>query len=525
MTRYILLLIFSLSAHIFSQISPGELSRAHSKLDGLSNCTKCHELGKNVTNSKCLECHTEIKALQNRGKGYHASGEVKAKECFKCHSEHNGLNFKVIKFDKNNFDHSKTGYPLKGKHSEADCNDCHNQKNIREQKLKARKNTWLGLETNCSSCHEDYHNKTLGSNCEKCHTSDGFKSAKLFDHNTASFRLRDAHTRVECSKCHQSLLNPQKNFLVFKVAKYSACSNCHQDIHKGKFGNNCTECHSTVSFKSVSTGKFDHSKTNFPLAGAHIKVECKNCHGASLTSRPAHSRCSDCHKDYHKGEFIIAGTSKDCSDCHNGQAFTPSDYTIERHSSTKFPLTGRHLSIPCSDCHLKQGEYKFKVSAGKCIDCHENIHGGELVAIHFPNQNCGYCHNTGGWNNITFDHSNTEFGLSGKHADLNCDECHKTNSVISGEKIIFASLKKNCTSCHDDIHYGQFKNDKDDYCLSCHSFEGWKPVSFTHSNTRFPLTGAHEKVSCDKCHKTISTDKGTFVKYRMDDYKCVFCHY
>ena len=66
-----------------AQISPGELTEAHKELEGLSNCTKCHELGEQVIESKCLECHSEIKSLISQGKGYHSSSEVKKEECVK----------------------------------------------------------------------------------------------------------------------------------------------------------------------------------------------------------------------------------------------------------------------------------------------------------------------------------------------------------------------------------------------------------------------------------------------------------
>ena len=44
----------------FAQISPGDLSKAHASLEGVSNCTKCHTVGKKVTSEKCLDCHKEI---------------------------------------------------------------------------------------------------------------------------------------------------------------------------------------------------------------------------------------------------------------------------------------------------------------------------------------------------------------------------------------------------------------------------------------------------------------------------------
>ncbi len=72
-----------------------------------------------------------------------------------------------------------------------------------DSKLKKRKNTYLGLNTNCFSCHEDIHQKTLGDNCSKCHNTESFKPAVKFDHSNAEFKLTGAHQKVECIGCHK----------------------------------------------------------------------------------------------------------------------------------------------------------------------------------------------------------------------------------------------------------------------------------------------------------------------------------
>ena len=140
-----------------AQLSPGDLSNHHSSLEGISNCTKCHVLGDKVSDAKCLACHTEIQSRIASGKGYHSSANVKGNACFSCHSEHNGKESKLIRFDTGNFNHALTGYTLYGAHAAAECPDCHNAGYIADQKLKYRKNTWLGLDGKCLSCHTDYH--------------------------------------------------------------------------------------------------------------------------------------------------------------------------------------------------------------------------------------------------------------------------------------------------------------------------------------------------------------------------------
>ena len=174
----------------YSQISPGDLTSSHANLEGMSNCTLCHDIGKKVSNTKCLDCHKEIKSLLNQNKGYHASSSVKNKDCFACHSEHHGRNFDMVRFDTNNFNHSLTGYELEGKHEEVDCKKCHMPDNISNRDLKKRKNTFLGMDTKCLSCHDDFHQQTLSNDCLSCHNMEGFKPVVNFDHDKADFPLK-----------------------------------------------------------------------------------------------------------------------------------------------------------------------------------------------------------------------------------------------------------------------------------------------------------------------------------------------
>ena len=68
---HILFNLFLLT-HLVGQISPGKLTTAHAELEGIMNCTQCHDLGNKVTNTKCLACHEEIQELTDQNRGYHA---------------------------------------------------------------------------------------------------------------------------------------------------------------------------------------------------------------------------------------------------------------------------------------------------------------------------------------------------------------------------------------------------------------------------------------------------------------------
>ncbi len=136
--------------------------------------------------------------------GYHAESSVKAKDCFECHSDHHGRKFDMVRFDEDNFDHDLTGYELEGKHEEVDCRKCHVSENIADADIRKRKNTFLGLDEACLSCHDDYHQKTLSNTCVDCHDMEGFKPAPKFDHDVTDFQLKGEHANVDCLECQSN---------------------------------------------------------------------------------------------------------------------------------------------------------------------------------------------------------------------------------------------------------------------------------------------------------------------------------
>ena len=260
---------------VFAQISPGDLTAAHQELEGMSNCTKCHELRKEVKPELCLDCHKELNSLIKQKRGYHVSSEVKAKKCVECHSEHNGRKFQIVRFDEKAFDHKLTGFMLTGKHKIDDCEKCHKPEFNTIEKFKERKKTFVGLSQDCKICHDDYHQGDLGTDCKSCHNTESFRPAPGFDHSKAKFVLTGAHVNTKCEGCHKKNMRNNVEFQAFKHLKFTTCLSCHKDEHKGKFGNNCEKCHSTASWHRIKTsGAFNHDLTNYPLRGMHSKVEC-----------------------------------------------------------------------------------------------------------------------------------------------------------------------------------------------------------------------------------------------------------
>ena len=517
---------FLVPIFLMGQISPGDLSVAHEKLEGISNCTQCHVLGQKVTNEKCTDCHKEIKNLVSQSKGYHASNEALGKECVKCHSEHHGRKFELIRFNEKEFNHNLTGFNLEGKHKTIECRSCHKPNLIQEQISKKKEGTYLGLGDQCIDCHQDPHKGTLSKRCYDCHGTESFEPAPNFRHEKTNFPLKGKHAAVSCDKCHKiETVNNQK-YQHFSGIGFDNCTSCHKDVHNNKFGQNCKQCHNENSFLQLNnSSNFDHSKTSFPLLNKHAGVKCKSCHTGSYSASIPHNNCFDCHEDYHKGQLNSDDLKRDCSDCHSTKGFSPSNYTINQHNETRFKLSGAHMATPCFQCHQRDSRWEFSQSGNTCTECHQNIHENYISDKYIPENRCESCHNTNTWNDIEFDHDQTDFALSGKHSEISCGDCH-FKSIDTGSKIQkFKDLSTECETCHNDIHRGQFIDNNITKCERCHGFKDWKPDYFDHDKTTFKLEGVHEKTDCFKCHPSGEDSKGKYTEYKFQkEMKCADCH-
>lgn len=125
------------------------------------------------------------------------------------------------------------------------------------------------------------------------------------------------------------------------------------------------------------------------------------------------------------------------------------------------------------------------------------------------NFDCNVCHSQQSWKDIHFDHDITNFHLEGKHAQSKCIDCHQLAD--------FSVVKKDCKSCHLDVHQGKLG----ELCNRCHSPTGWSVINTIaiHSNTSFPLTGAHLNLDCKACHISEVENEFSFL-----DTQCFNCH-
>jgi nitrate/TMAO reductase-like tetraheme cytochrome c subunit len=538
---YAVVMIIITTQRAAAQISPGDLSSSHTQLEGMSNCTQCHTLGKTILSERCLACHTEIRSRLDTKIGLH--GRNKYEQCIDCHKEHHGRDFAMRKIDTKSFDHSLTGYLLKGKHINLDCSKCHEEAKIRKsdigQKTKEFKaHTYLGLLPDCSACHRDIHAGQLSPRCEQCHTLDGWKPAANFSHANAAYKLTGKHETVECVGCHKKKLE-KETVVQYVHLEFAACSSCHSDPHKGKFNQACQSCHITSGWNEGQAKNFDHSLTRYPLRGKHISVKCEQCHteaakkgknaiGAFAIAR--FTSCFDCHADAHANQFVQRRDQGKCESCHTEEAFMPSIYSVADHKKSRFELIGAHVATACTACHVSgavqaKSTRLFKWKEGlQCLTCHKDVHSGQFQSN--PKKNCESCHNAIAWNSLLFSHEATKFPLLGKHAEISCLKCHTKRDVgLATERVQYRSLSVQCISCHRDEHEGQFVNAGSTDCARCHTAASWKIADFNHTLlTRYELTGKHAAVSCGKCHTQTTMNGRTIARYKPLGTTCVDCH-
>ena len=501
-------------------LSPGKLSSSHSELEGDANCGQCHSTGKRVDTDACLGCHDDLAARIRQRAGLHGA-EYRGQECGGCHVEHLGRNARLVRWPgggKARFDHRLSGWTLQGAHASVQCEQCHDRSNRRGNA------TFLGLGTDCVSCHEDPHEGRFGgAECTSCHNQTDWTEVTNVRSNHPGLSLRAGHAKTKCEACHdQGNTRPP--------SAGAECVACHTPVHEAKLGNRCEDCHASIRWTGLprAIGLRAHPLTAFPLEGSHREVSCKQCHSPKLPAerryrRLQFERCGDCHRDVHRGTL----GNVDCATCHDERGFWPTSFTVEQHGRTEFALDGRHQSVPCSGCHQsKRPRYNLELQGQRCVDCHENPHGDQFVA-EMKQGGCAQCHSTRGWDAPRIDHG--IWPLTGAHADAACDSCHTPSKEdrSSGRGATYRGAPRECAGCHGDIHAGQFRlTSPERECSACHDTAAFEIETFAHAElASYPLEGAHEPLECAACHPSERLRSGQrAVRYRLGYRECADCH-
>lgn len=502
----------------------------------------------------CVSCHEDI----HRGS--------LERDCVKCHDQKDWS-------PAPGFEHSRTRYPLTGKHVEVGCEKCHLDPRlpIRTDSGGRRVPVYRPVSfRQCSDCHTDPHRGGLGAACANCHRTSGFGSVdrRGFDHDRTRYPLRGKHRGISCAGCHRDF-----GSAAGRKPAFVTCASCHADPHAGtatlaKRAADCGSCHGVEGWTPSTLTVTQHRETGYPLEGRHRQVACAACHlkrppgvpaarlgSAGVLMRPASARCLDCHADPHGNE--LAGRSDaDCVTCHAVDGWKPSTFGPEAHARLRLRLEGRHREIACSACHaasrsglppiraaaLGKAAVALRVQEIECAACHTDPHEGRFRAAPPAGglADCATCHDARRFRPATVSataHERLGFALEGAHGAVPCVGCHRelerpqpraSSLVLARPRqtaVKLAPLGARCANCHPDPHGGQFTDGT--RCDRCHAVDAFKPARrFAHDrDAAFKLEGAHAAVPCTACHEPRPGPDGkSFVRYRPLASACESCH-
>lgn len=319
-----------------------------------------------------------------------------------------------------------------------------------------------------------------GAECEACHTAP-WDAARMAD---------------RCTVCHQEIAEQMRDVATLHGTLLHnnvdlGCRHCHPE-HRGPDA-------ALTLMEDLSA--FPHEAVGFSLnrhqfTAARESFQCADCHHDDVTTFDLNT-CDVCHRQM-TPEFMNAHTSsfgRTCLDCHDGVDRFGKNFD---HRLFSFQLTGKHAELDCAQCHINaRGLADLAAAPQDCYICHhqDDAHGGQFGT------DCAACHNPSDWKDADFDHSLSNFPLTGAHVNVACESCH-----AGGQ---FRGLDTACIGCHAEpvFHAGLFAAD----CAGCHSTTSWSPAAFNEQHT-FPLNHG-DAATCATCHPA-----------GLIDYTCYGCH-
>ncbi len=526
---------------------------------------------------ECVDCHANphdsnaaTAALAT------AMSIVDARDCALCHAP---TRFDAVRFGID--EHTAIGVRLDGAHAAAmvrdgGCRSCHTKLDQKRINNAGRPGVVDRELAQCGSCHDNPHDQSHSEagasqslpggsrTCSACHDTHAFGPATVTtaDHHQFGLALSGNHTVLPCSACHSSDAQARRRTVSgsdsgpVAMKSESQCEACHASPHRafdphGTVASGtvaaeapCVSCHQTdhMSFRypEAQMSPKQHAVVGFPLTTPHDTVDCATCHvglSSAQANNPARNAtfdkrfpgrephaCESCHDTPHTDLATGAFAEARCLDCHRTTGFAPANFSPATHAKTAFPLTGAHLAVPCQSCHtekLTTGVAAFSGAPTDCVSCHDDPHFGM-----FGDATCVRCHSTETFvkPQIPFDHgARTRFALDGRHATIDCAQCHVSQVATGGKRRERRRVEPSCRSCHQDPHAGQFKRD----CSGCHDpKQPFRVVSFDHStDARFALDATHAKLDCARCHQPVTRDDGSSViRYRPLGTACRDCH-
>ncbi len=349
---------------------------------------------------------------------------------------------------------------------------------------------------------------TFPADCALCHTADSWTEMRPdfeYDHEKETgFRLVGAHAAAQCLRCHNDR-GPVQYFMS------KGCAGCHSDVHQGRLGNRCLDCHNQTDWQP-SGQLAEHARTRLPLLGAHAALTCDRCHSGIASGQidPLSTECASCHQDdlaeATSPDHFAQGWVRNCEQCHRETGWGEEGFVHDF-----FPLTGGH-DVSCASCHPGR---KFAALPTSCESCHAQEFATatdpDHVGLNLP-MDCERCHDIQGWSPAGFDHS---------------------------------WVTVECLVCHEDEYLNTQNPDHQlwgysDDCAQCHGTEHWNEIHYSHSGVADGCSNCHLQdflatedpdhqlwgypTSCELCHHQFDAfPPADFFHIGVVD-GCVQCH-
>ncbi len=261
-------------------------------------------------------------------------------------------------------------------------------------------------------------------------------------------------------------------------------------------------------------------------AASHAQIgdTCSACHTAPWSSQTMADRCLVCHSDVASqirsgngahAKLVGSLSAPTCKGCHTDHGGATGDLTVADPATFPHDLTGYSLRshrrtsqgerVTCVQCHPR-GLGVFDQAT--CEGCHAKLDAAFMTRhVAKFGKTCLACHQGVDRIGSDFDHNKLPFKLTGRHAHVACDQCHKDMGSIQA----LQSTPTNCYGCHakQDKHGGRFGQQ----CDQCHSTTRWGDVNFDHKVFPVDHGRREQRSTCQTCHPNGATT-----------YTCFGCH-
>ena len=453
------------------------LSGAHATLP----CVACHI--NNVfkgTPAQCYSCHAAD--FNNSNNPPHVKLGL-PRDCAICHTT---LDWSNAKFDHALYAH----YPLTGKHATVTCAQCHTNNNYNNTPTACVRVPPGGLQWHHQSTSRfgripdrllavPHHGRVDDVDIQSQH------------HQVpAHRRARDGDLRA-VPRQQQLLGHAPDRLLRLPPRRITRTPTRRRTCFCRHSRPTCATCHNTTSWTGAA---FDHSKTAFPLTGAHVTVACASCHvNGNYTTLP--TDCYGCHtKDYN-------GTTNP----NHAQAKIPHDVRglPQHHQLDERQLRPQQDNVPADRCARDRAlrvvprEQQLHHAADRLLrlppeGLHRH-HQPESREGRLPDGLRRYATTRPHGLTSTFDHA-VSVPVNRCACDHRVRRCATpTTTSPLCRRLAYGCHQTDYNNTNAPPHKtAGFPTD----CEVCHTTTNWLGAVFDHNKTTFPLTGAHTTVAC-----------------------------